>query len=80
MKITVEKIMAWNPCNQHDSVYGYPEERVRQLVGRGVTLLQALDGGIPAIDIVWLFTPTGGVNHAAATCLARAGVDPVLAA
>jgi hypothetical protein len=46
--ITVELVMSWGPCDD------YPESRVRDLFGDGLTPLQVCDLDIPAKDRLWL--------------------------
>ena len=44
---TVEDVMDWPPCPE------YPEERVRELLGDGLTIEQILNLDIPVQDRVW---------------------------
>lgn len=53
MSITVEQIMAHDPCKD------YPEERVRRLISEGKTPLEILDLPIPAEDRIWVLTRSG---------------------
>ncbi len=47
MKITVDMIMAMDPCDE------YPESRIRELLGPGLTPLEVLALDIPARDRIW---------------------------
>ena len=47
-KITVKKIMSWNPCSE------YPESRVKELIGKGKTPLEICDLEISAKDRLWV--------------------------
>lgn len=46
--ITVEEIMSWGPCP------GYPESRLRALIGDGVSFEAWLKVEIPAEDRIWV--------------------------
>ena len=50
MKITVKKIMSWNPCEEN-----YDEARVKELIGNGKTPLEICNLKIPAEDRLWVF-------------------------
>jgi len=46
--VTAEQILSWSPCPE------YPESRVRQLVGAGVTPRQVAEADLPAEDRYWV--------------------------
>ncbi len=56
-KITVSQIMKWGPCDR------YPKERVRELIGRGKTLLEILYLYIPVRDRLWVYGQSTGDNN-----------------
>ena len=47
MKITVELVQSWEPCED------YPEERLRELLGDGLAPLEVAEVDIPVDDRIW---------------------------
>lgn len=55
MMITVEQIMAWEPCEDYNKM------RVRGLIGDGKTPLEILDLDIPPEDRIWCLCQRGAL-------------------
>lgn len=81
MKVTVEQIMSWRPCP------GYPETRVRDLVGEGLTPRQIMKLEISPKDKVWvcsrpdvmgvgLYAALANIVERVLTCERNSGQEP----
>lgn len=66
MNITVEMVQSWEPCDE------YPEARLRELLGDGITPLEVAELDIPVGDRVWALMRYSVLGAAASTILGAA--------